>query len=102
MPNYRYKAVDATGKVFKGTTIAQDEAHVEQDLIASGLYLIKCKSLTESAWRQMLKGGVKPRTLVEFTTDFLRPSRSACRCCPPWKKMRVTCHRPRCGKFPKK
>ena len=61
MPNYRYKAVDATGKVFKGATIAQDEAHVEQDLIASGLYLIKCKSLTGSAWRQMLKGGVKPR-----------------------------------------
>jgi type II secretory pathway component PulF len=70
MPNYRYKAVDAKGKVFKGTTIAQDEAHVEQDLIDSGLYLIKCKPFNESAWRQLLQRGVKPRTMVEFYHRF--------------------------------
>ena len=70
MPDYRYKAVDTTGRVVRGTTIALDEAHVEKELMGSGLYLIHCKALTKSAWTQMMQRGVKPRTLVEFYHRF--------------------------------
>lgn len=70
MPDYRYKAVDTTGRVVRGTTIALDEAHVEKELMDSGLSLIHCKALTESALRQMMQRGVKPRTLVEFYHRF--------------------------------
>lgn len=70
MPDYRYKAVDTTGRVVRGTTIALDEAQVEKELMGSGLYLIHCKALTKRALTQMLQRGVKPRTLVEFYHRF--------------------------------
>lgn len=70
MPEYRYKAVDTTGRVARGTTIALDEAQLERELMGSGLYLIHCKALTESALTQMMQRGVKPRTLVEFYHRF--------------------------------
>jgi len=70
MPDYRYKAVDTTGRVVRGTTIALDEAQVEKELLGSGLYLIHCKALTKRALTQMMQRGVKPRTLVEFYHRF--------------------------------
>ena len=70
MPDYRYKAVDTTGRVVRGTTIALDEAQVEKELMGSGLYLIHCKALTKRALTQMMQRGVKPRTLVEFYHRF--------------------------------
>jgi type IV pilus assembly protein PilC len=70
MPDYRFKAVDISGRVFKGITTARDEAQVEQDLIAGGRYLVQCKLISERALPQFLQRGVKPRTLVEFYHRF--------------------------------
>lgn len=70
MPNYRYKAVDTTGRVVKGTTIALDEAQVEKNLTGAGLDLIHCTALRESAGTRILQRGIKPRTLVEFYHRF--------------------------------
>jgi type II secretory pathway component PulF len=70
MPNYRYKAVDSTGRVVKGTTIALDEAQVEKNLIGAGLDLIHCTALRQNAGTRILQRGIKPRTLVEFYHRF--------------------------------
>jgi type II secretory pathway component PulF len=70
MPNYRYKAVDETGRVFKGTAVAMDAAGLEQELAGRGLTLIHCKALAENRLAQLIRRGVKPRTLVEFYHRF--------------------------------
>jgi type IV pilus assembly protein PilC len=70
MPNFRYKAVDVSGRVSRGSAIAMDEAGLEQDLMGAGLTLIRCKALTASPLAQLMQRGVKPRTLVEFYHRF--------------------------------
>ena len=70
MPDYRYKAVDVNGRVFKGITTALDEAQVEEDLLGAGRYLVHCKALSERALPQFIQRSVKPRTLVEFYHRF--------------------------------
>lgn len=66
MPSYQYKAVNDSGKVFKGVTIAFDESDVERDLSNSGLSLIHSKVLKETAITRLLSGKVKLRAVVEF------------------------------------
>jgi len=66
MPNFRYSAVDAAGKAFKGTAIALDESDVERQLSRSGLSLIECRQARESFWARHMGGGIKLRTVVEF------------------------------------
>ena len=70
MPNFRYKAVDETGRVFRGSTLALDETHLEQKLIGDGLYLLRFKALRQNRYAQLMQRGVKPRTLVEFYHRF--------------------------------
>jgi type IV pilus assembly protein PilC len=66
MPSFQYKAVDDSGKVFKGVTIAFDETAVERTLNSSGLSLIRSKVIKESALADLFSGSIKLRTLVEF------------------------------------
>ncbi|MBI5897146.1 MAG: hypothetical protein HZB24_14475, partial [Desulfobacterales bacterium] len=66
MPNFRYTAVDAAGKAFKGSAIALDENDVERQLSRSGLSLIDCRQAKESFWSQHMGTGIKLRTVVEF------------------------------------
>jgi len=66
MPSFQYKAVNDSGKVFKGISIAFDERDVERDLGRSGLSLIHSKLLKESTLTRFLSGKVKPRAVVEF------------------------------------
>lgn len=70
MPSFRYKAVNDEGKVFKGTTVAVDEADVERYLSESGLSLIRSKAVKESALASLTSGRIKSRTLVEFYHRF--------------------------------
>jgi type IV pilus assembly protein PilC len=66
MPNFRYQAVDAAGKAFKGTAIALDESDVERQLSRSGLSLIDCRVLKENFLAQWASASIKLRTVVEF------------------------------------
>lgn len=70
MPNYRYKAVNDQGRVFKGVAIAADEDDVESYLGNSGLSLIHSKVVKESPLASMLGSRIKPRTIVEFYHRF--------------------------------
>jgi type IV pilus assembly protein PilC len=70
MPNYRYKAVNDQGRVFKGVAIAADEDDVERYLGNSGLSLIHSKVVKDSPLASMFGARIKPRTLVEFYHRF--------------------------------
>jgi type II secretory pathway component PulF len=70
MPNFRFKAVDDTGQVFKGLRVAFDAADVESELAQSGLSLISLRLQRPSLLQGLLDGRVKPRTLVEFYHRF--------------------------------
>jgi type IV pilus assembly protein PilC len=66
MPNFRYQAVDDSGREFKGVAIALDESDVERQLSRTGLSLIHCRQVKESIWAQWAGASVKLRTVVEF------------------------------------
>jgi type IV pilus assembly protein PilC len=70
MPNFRYKAVNDQGQVFKGVAIAADEDGIESYLGNSGLSLIHSKVVKESPLTSMFSSRIKPRTLVEFYHRF--------------------------------
>jgi type IV pilus assembly protein PilC len=67
MPEYSYKAIDATGRLFKNTLVAFNDEDVEQRLNQKGLTLIKSKQISQGIRTKLLDGGkVKPRVLIEF------------------------------------
>ena len=66
MPNYRYKAVNDAGNLFKGVAIAFDETDMDRQLTQSGLSLIKVQKIKESSLTQWLSGTVSLRNLTEF------------------------------------
>jgi type IV pilus assembly protein PilC len=70
MPNFRYKAVNDEGRVFKGTAVAVDEEDVERYLGESGLSLIHSRAVKESALLSLTGSRIQPRTLVEFYHRF--------------------------------
>jgi len=71
MPNYKYIAVDNTGKQVKGTVTAFDIADVENRLNEKELILIKYKHLNEWSGLSLLGSNkVKPRDLIEFYYRF--------------------------------
>ena len=67
MPNYNYKAIDDTGRLFKGTFVAFSDDDVEQRLKQNGLTLIKSKRVSQGIGAKLLTGGrIKPRVLIEL------------------------------------
>lgn len=67
MPNYNYKAIDDTGRLFRGTFVALNDEDVEQRLKQNGLTLIKSKRASQGIGAKLLAGGkVKPRVLIEL------------------------------------
>jgi type IV pilus assembly protein PilC len=66
MPSFHYKAVNDEGRVVKGVAIAVDEEDVERYLAGSGLSLIHSKAVRQSALTELLQGGIKSRSVVEF------------------------------------
>ncbi|MEJ2039991.1 MAG: type II secretion system F family protein, partial [Desulfosarcinaceae bacterium] len=70
MPNFRYKAVNDEGRVFKGTAIATDEGDVERYLSESGLSLIRSTAVKESTLAAFTGNRVKARALIEFYHRF--------------------------------
>jgi type IV pilus assembly protein PilC len=70
MPNFRYKAVNDEGRVFKGTAIAVDEEDVERYLGNSGLSLIHSKVIKQSNLASLMGSRINSRALVEFYHRF--------------------------------
>ena len=71
MPNYRYQSIDNTGRVFRGTIIAFDEANLEQRLSENGLTLVRSKEIREHKLARLpIMGKVKQRALIEFYHRF--------------------------------
>ena len=67
MPNYKYSAIDKSGKLIKGTVAAIGEENLENRLENDGLTLIKAKQLKNNSSSNIFKqNNVKPRILIEF------------------------------------
>ncbi len=64
MPEFKYKAVDESGRIVKGTLSAFDESELELKLSQKGLILISAKRSGESFLLRFRK--VKPRLIIEF------------------------------------
>ena len=63
MPNYRYKAINERGKIFRGSIFAASEADAENRLQQDGLTLITSNRLKA---KRFAGGKVKPRLIIEF------------------------------------
>ncbi len=67
MPKFKYKAIDSTGKVIRGTMITLNEADVENDLSQKGLTLIKSTPVKGGLGSKLaFAGKIKPRIIIEF------------------------------------
>ena len=64
MPEFKYKAVDETGRIVKGRLSAFDEADLEAKLSQKGLILVRAKRSGESLLLRFSK--VSPRLVIEF------------------------------------
>ncbi len=71
MANYRYQAIDETGKVRRGTVNALNETEMEAGVNRQGLTLISSKQIKVSNRRKQFGlGKINPRFLVEFYRRF--------------------------------
>ena len=71
MPNYKYTAIDNSGKQVKGTVTAFDITDVEKRLNEKELTLIKYKPLNDwPGFSLLVSNKVKPRDLIEFYYRF--------------------------------
>ena len=67
MPKYRYKAIDAAGKIKRGTIASFSEFNAEEKLHQKGLTVIHSQPARESRLADFfISRRVKPRELVEF------------------------------------
>jgi type II secretory pathway component PulF len=67
MPKYRYKSIDATGKLARGEIVAFNEAALEDKLLQNGLTLIKTKMVKEGLLsRLVFSEKIKPRLIIEL------------------------------------
>ncbi len=67
MPKYRFKAIDAAGKMNRGTISAFSVANAEEKLLEKGLTVIHTEAFRESPLANFfVSRRVKPRELVEF------------------------------------
>jgi len=64
VPEFKYKAVDETGRIVKGRLSAFDEADLEAKLSQKGLILVRAKRSGESLLLRFSK--VSPRLVIEF------------------------------------
>ena len=71
MPNYKYTAIDNSGKQVKGTVTAFDIPDIEKRLNEKELTLIKYKPLNDwPGFSLLVSNKVKPRDLIEFYYRF--------------------------------
>jgi len=67
MPEFRYQAIDDSGKLIRGSMTAMNEADIEQRLGQKQLTLVESKRVQANLLDKLFPGGsVKPRMLIEF------------------------------------
>jgi type II secretory pathway component PulF len=67
MPKYQYKAIDAAGKIRRGSVVSLTAEDVESTLADKQLTMIWCKPLKEGVRSRIESAGrIKPRLLIEF------------------------------------
>ncbi len=71
MPNYRYKAIDNTGKLVRGTVTAFDDEDIENRIAEKDITLIKYSAMRElKGFTLFGSSKVAPRILIEFYYRF--------------------------------
>jgi type IV pilus assembly protein PilC len=67
MPSFRYRAIDPSGRLCRGSAAALTEGEVEQILLDKGLTLVDCRAARKTGLALAISPGrVKPRLLIEF------------------------------------
>ncbi|PID40556.1 MAG: hypothetical protein CR984_02575 [Proteobacteria bacterium] len=67
MPKFRYQAIDNTGRLVKGDTIAAGDGELDAKLAGKGLTLVSSQIQTEGIWSKSILGGrVAQRDIIEF------------------------------------
>jgi type IV pilus assembly protein PilC len=67
MPKFKYRAVDGSGRLLKGTSLAANASEMEKKLREAGLTLIDSRKVIEGiAFDKWFPGKIKPRIIIEF------------------------------------
>ncbi|MDP2863095.1 MAG: hypothetical protein Q8N95_09915, partial [Desulfobacterales bacterium] len=67
MPKFKYRAVDGSGRLLKGTSVAANDSEMEKQLRAAGLTLIDSRKVIEGIGAgKWFSGKIKPRIIIEF------------------------------------
>ncbi|MBU1181926.1 MAG: type II secretion system F family protein [Proteobacteria bacterium] len=69
MPKFQYRAVDGSGRLLKGTSVAANVSEMEKQLRGAGLTLIDSRKIVEGIGAgagKWLSGKIKPRIIIEF------------------------------------
>jgi type IV pilus assembly protein PilC len=67
MPKFRYKSINAAGKLIRGEIVAFNEAALEDKLLQNGLTLLKVNLVKEGFFsRLVLSEKIKPRLIIEL------------------------------------
>ena len=74
MPDYAYKAADATGKIISDTRFANSEQELTAGIRAAGLHLVEFKEARTLTFIKYLQefqvGGISRRDLIEFSNNM--------------------------------
>lgn len=67
MPRFHYQAIDASGRLVKGSAVAAAERELETTLSGKGLTLVSSRVTTEGGWGKGILGDrILKRDLIEF------------------------------------
>ncbi len=67
MPEFRYQAIDPSGRLIKGNTVAVSEQELEERLASSGITLISGKVKADGRGRiGLFSERIRPRDIIEF------------------------------------
>lgn len=67
MPKFKYRAVDGSGRLLKGTSVAANDSEMEKKLREAGLTLIDSRKVFEGIGAgKWFSGKIKPRIVIEF------------------------------------
>jgi type II secretory pathway component PulF len=74
MPNFSYKATDASGLIIKGMRFASSDAELAAHLHQAGLHLLEYKQTRfktlHSVWEMLKLGNVSRRDLIDFSNNM--------------------------------
>lgn len=67
MPKFKYRAIDGSGRILRGASVAANDSEIEKQLRAEGLTLIDSRKVIEGIGAgKWFSGKIKPRIIIEF------------------------------------